>query len=205
MELRHSISEADQPSKYVYFPLSGVISVHTRMREGVAVEIATIGREGMTGLEIFLGGDHTPASVFCQVPGRAARIGADAFREVVRDSVPLTTLLLRYTLTRLTQLAQSAVCNRIHSIEERCARWLLMTHDGVSGDRFELTQEFLAEMLGTRRAGVSIAAGVLQRAGFIRYSRGRVEVVDRAGLESAACECYGVIAREYERLIGTPS
>ena len=133
------------------------------------------------------------------------RIGAEAFRQAVQDSVPLTALLLRYTQARLTHLSQSAVCNRVHSIEERCARWLLMTHDAVPGDRFELTQEFLAEMLGVRRAGVSIAAGILQRAGFIRYSRGRIEVVDRAGLESAACECYGVIAREYERLIGSPS
>ena len=205
MEIRHSVSEPDQPSKFVYFPLSGVISVHTRMGEGIAVEIATIGREGMSGLEIFLGGDHTPASVFCQVPGRAARIGADTFRQVVRDSVPLSALLLRYTQARLTQLSQSVVCNRIHSIEQRCARWLLMTHDGVPGDRFGLTQEFLAEMLGVRRAGVSVAAGILQRDGFIRYSRGRVEVVDRAGLESAACECYGVVAREYDRLIGSPS
>ena len=205
MEVRHLVFEPDQPSQYVYFPLSGVVSVHTRMREGVAVEIATIGREGMVGLEIFLGGEQTPASAFCQVPGRAARIGADTFRQFVRHSEPLTMLLLRYTQATLTQVSQSAACNRVHSIEERCARWLLMTHDRVPGDRFELTQEFLAEMLGTRRASVSVAAGVLQRAGFIRYSRGRVEVVDRAGLESAACECYAVIAREYERLIGAPS
>jgi CRP-like cAMP-binding protein len=205
MELRHSVFKPDQPSQYVYFPLSGVISVHTRMREGVAVEIATIGREGMVGLEIFLGGEQTPASAFCQVAGRAARIGADAFRQVVRDSVPLTALLLRYTQATLTQVSQSVACNRLHSIEERCARWLLMTHDRVEGNRFELTQEFLAEMLGVRRASVSIAASILQRAGFIRYSRGRIEVVDRAGLERAACECYGVVAREYDRLIGLPS
>jgi CRP-like cAMP-binding protein len=116
--------------------------------------------------------------------------------------MPLTTLLLRYTQARLTQVAQSVVCNRIHSNDQRCARWLLMTHDGVAGDRFELTQEFLAEMLGVGRARVSVAASTLQRAGFIRYSRGRVEVVDRAGLERAACECYAVIAREFDRLIG---
>ena len=201
MEVRHCVFEADRPSQYVYFPLSGVISIHTKMSEDVAVEIATIGREGMVGLEVFLGGGQTPAAAFCQVPGRAARIGADAFRAVVRDNAPLTALLLRYTQAMLIQVAQSSACNRVHSLEERCARWLLMTHDRVPGDRFALTQEFLAELLGVRRPSVSIAASILQRAGFVRYSRGRIEIVDRAGLESVACECYGVIAREYERLI----
>jgi CRP-like cAMP-binding protein len=202
MEVRHRVFEADHPSEYVYFPLSGVISIHTRMREGMAVEIATVGREGMVGLEIFLGGGPTHASAFCQVPGRALRVDAASFRRAVRDSEPLTALLLRYVQAVLGQISQSAACNRVHSMEERCARWLLMTHDRMNGDRFDLTQEFLAEMLGVRRPSVSVAASILQRAGLIRYSRGRVEVIDRAGLESAACECYGVIAREYDRLIG---
>jgi CRP-like cAMP-binding protein len=202
MEVRHCVFEPDRPSQHVYFPLSAVISIHTRLRDGVGIEIATIGREGMVGLEVFLSGEQMPASAFCQVAGRAARIGSDAFRGLARECEPLTALLLRYTQATLVQVAQSAVCNRVHSVEERCARWLLMTHDRVPGDRFELTQEFLAEMLGVRRPSVSIAASILQRAGFIRYSRGRIEIVDRAGLESAACECYGVIAREYERLIG---
>lgn len=202
---RHSVFEPDQPSEYAYFPQAGVISIQRRMREGNAVEIDTIGREGMVGLEIFLGGEQTPSAAFCQVAGRAARVRAERFRQAVRDSAPLTNLLLRYTQVTLNQVAQSAACNRTHSIEERCARWLLMTHDRVDDDRFDLTQEFLAEMLGTRRAGVSLAASILQRGGFIRYSRGRVEIVDRAGLESAACECYAVIAREYDRLIGAPS
>jgi CRP-like cAMP-binding protein len=203
MEVRHSVFEPDRPSQHVYFPLSAVISVVAKMGEGVAVEIATVGREGIVGLEVFLGGGQTPASAYCQVAGRTARIGADAFREVVRDSAPLTTVLLRYTQATLTQVGQSVACNRVHLLEERCARWLLMTHDRVSGDQFLLTQEFLAEMLGVRRPSVSIAASILQRAGFIRYSRGLIEILDRVGLESAACECYGVIAREYERLIGS--
>jgi CRP-like cAMP-binding protein len=203
MEVRHSVFEADRPSQYVYFPLSAVISVHRKMREAVAVEIAAIGREGMVGLEVFLGGEQTPADAFCQIPGRAARIDAEAFRELVRDSAPLTALLLRYTQATLTELGQSLACNRVHLLEERCARWLLMTHDRVPGDHFDLTQEFLAEMLGVRRPSVSMTASILQRAGFIRYNRGRIEILDRAGLESAACECYGVIAREYERLIGS--
>jgi CRP-like cAMP-binding protein len=205
LEVRYCIFEPDRPSEYVYFPLSSVISVHTKMREGMVVEVATVGREGMVGLEIFLGGQQTPASAFCQIAGPAVRINTDEFCQTVRDSAPLTALLLRYTQAVLTQVSQSVACNRVHSVEERCARWLLMTHDRVNGDRFDLTQEFLAEMLGVRRPTVSIAASILQRAGFIRYSRGRVEVVDRAGLESATCECYGVIAREYDRLIGSAS
>jgi CRP-like cAMP-binding protein len=205
MEPRHSVFVPGQPAKYIYFPLSGVISIHTKMRDSVAVEIATVGNEGMVGLEIFLGGEHTPAAAFCQVRGRAARIAVDAFRQLTRESAPFTALLLRYTQAVLTQVSQSAACNRVHSIDERCARWLLMTHDRVPGDHFVLTQEFLAEMLGTRRPSVSIAASILQRAGFIRYSRGRVEVVDRAGLEGASCECYAVIASEYDRLVGAAS
>ncbi|MBV9827289.1 MAG: Crp/Fnr family transcriptional regulator [Alphaproteobacteria bacterium] len=205
MAVRHTVFEPDQPGKYVYFPLSGVISIHTRMREGMAVEIATIGREGMVGLEIFLGGQQAHASGFAQLAGRALRLGSEDFRQVVRDSTPITSLLLRYTQAVLAQVSQSAACNRVHSIEERCARWLLMTHDRMDGDQFDLTQEFLGEMLGVRRPSVSTAASILQRAGFIRYSRGRVEVMDRVGLERAACECYAVIAGEYERLIGLSS
>lgn len=204
MEIRHRVFDPDRPPEYVYFPLSGVISIHKRLREGVAVEIATIGCEGMVGIEIFLGGGQTPASAFCQVPGQTARLPADFFRRVARESAAITDLLLRYTQATLTQVAQSSACNRVHSIEERCARWLLMTHDRVPGDQFVLTQEFLGEMLGVRRPSVSVAASILQRAGLIRYSRGRVEIVDRAGLESAACECYAVVAREYDRLIGVP-
>jgi CRP-like cAMP-binding protein len=205
MEPRHSVFVPGQPAKYIYFPLSGVISIHTKMRDSIAVEIATVGNEGMVGLEIFLGGEHTPAAAFCQVKGRSARIEAGVFRQLVRDSSAFTALLLRYTQAVLTQVSQSAACNRIHSTDERCARWLLMTHDRVPGDQFVLTQAFLAEMLGTRRPSVTIAAGILQRAGLIRYSRGRVEVVDRARLEGASCECYAVIASEYDRLIGASS
>ena len=170
------------------------------MQDGVAIEIVAIGREGMVGLPIFLGGEQTPATAFCQIPGRALRIDAEAFRVAVAVNPVLNTLLLRYTQALLTHVSQSAACNRVHPIEERCARRLLSTHDNVDGESFDLKQEFLAEMLGVRRPRVSVAAGILQRAGLIRYSRGRVQVVDRAGLESAACECYGIIAREYARL-----
>jgi CRP-like cAMP-binding protein len=200
VEVRHGVFEADVPIQHVYFPLSCVISVHTEMRDGTAVEIVAVGREGVVGLPVFLGGDQTPATAFCQVPGRSLRMEANAFRAAVAINPVLNTLLLRYTQALLTHVSQSAACNRVHPVEERCARWLLTTHDSVGGESFELTQEFLAEMLGVRRPRVSVAASILQRAGFIRYSRGRVQVVDRAGLESAACECYGVITREYTRL-----
>ena len=198
--LRHEVFSADGPIEHVYFPLSCVISVHTRMQDGIAIEIVAIGREGMVGLPIFLGGQQTPATAFCQIAGRALRIDAAAFRAAVAVNPVLNMILLRYTQALLTQVSQSAACNRVHPIAERCARWLLATHDNVDGESFELKQEFLAEMLGVRRPRVSVAAGILQRAGLIRYSRGRLQVIDRAGLESAACECYGVISREYARL-----
>ena len=198
--VRHEVFHANQPIKHVYFPQSCVISVHTKMQDDQAVEIAAIGREGMVGLPVFLGGQQTPATAFCQISGRSLRMEADAFRAAVADSSGFSTVLFRYTEALLTQVSQSAACNRLHPVEQRCARWLLSTHDSVGGQSFELKQEFLSEMLGIRRPRVSIAAGILQRAGLIRYSRGRVQVVDRAGLERAACECYGIIAREYARL-----
>ena len=199
--VRHEVFHANGPIEHVYFPQSCVISVHTRMQDDLAVEIAAVGREGMVGLPVFLGGQQTPATAFCQISGRSLRMEADAFRAAVANGSGFSTVLLRYTQALLTQVSQSAACNRVHSIEKRCARWLLSTHDSVDSEFFELTQEFLAEMLGVRRPSVSVAAGILQRAGFIRYSRGRVQIIDRAGLESAACECYGVIAREYARLV----
>lgn len=199
--VRHEVFRANEPIERVYFPLTCVISVHTRMQDGGAVEIVTVGREGMAGLPIFFGGEQTPATAFVQVPGRALRMSANGFRAAVAANPALNAILLRYSQALLTHVSQSAACNRVHAVEERCARWLLTTHDNVDRESFELTQEFLGEMLGVRRPRVSIAASILQRAGFIRYSRGRVQVIDRAGLESAACECYGVIAHEYARLL----
>lgn len=201
LKVRHQVYRAGGPIEHVYFPQSCLISIHARMGDGVAVEIAAVGREGLVGLPIFLGGEHTPSTAFCQIPGRSSRITAQAFRAAVAASSAFNTVLLRYTQALLTQISQSVACNRAHSIEERCARWLLLTHDSVLGDSFMLTQEFLAEMLGVHRPRVSIVASTLQQAGLIRYSRGRVRVVDRAGLENAACECYGIVTREYERLL----
>jgi CRP-like cAMP-binding protein len=199
--IKESLYEANQPISSVYFPCNVVISLLTVMEDGAAVEVGTIGNEGMVGLPIVLGTETFPGKAFCQIPGAAMRMEAQqAFREEIRRDGPLQDLVRRYTHTLFTQVAQSAACNRLHSIEERCARWLLMAHDRVGADEFALTQEFLSQMLGVRRPSVSIAAGMLQKAGFIRYRRGKIAVLDRPGLESASCECYQVIRQEFDRL-----
>jgi CRP-like cAMP-binding protein len=186
----------------VYFPHRGVISMLTVMPDGSAVESATVGPEGMAGIPVFLGAEQMASNAFVQVPGEAARIEAGAFRRVIADSPALHRLLLRYTLALMNQMMQSAACNRTHAVEERCARWLLMTQDRVHGDTFPLTQEFLAQMLGVRRPTVSIAAGMLAKAGLISYVRGEMMILDRQALETASCECYRIIADEFEMLIG---
>jgi CRP-like cAMP-binding protein len=165
------------------------------------VEVGTVGNEGMLGLPVFLGADSSPGAAFCQVPGRALRMPAEALRAAASVEGPLRDLLQRYAQALMDQIAQSAACNRAHSTEERLCRWLLMTHDRVGADRFPLTQEFLGQMLGVRRAGVSATASILQRAGFIRYSRGTITITDRAGLESASCGCYRVVRDEFDRLL----
>jgi CRP-like cAMP-binding protein len=200
LSLRQTIYEAEQPIEYVYFVRVGVISMVSVMQDGTIIEVATVGNEGMVGLPVFLGADTIAMHAFVQIPGAAMRMKATALREEVRNGGALAALLQRYTQALLIQIAQGAACNRVHSIEERCARWLLMTHDRVGADEFPLTQKFLSQMLGARRASVNRAARVLQQAGFIRYRRGQITILDREGLESAACECYTVIKREYERL-----
>lgn len=189
---------------HVYFPLDAVLSMLTVVGDGRAVEFATVGREGMSGSSETLTGAGTPMRVIAQVPGHAVRITARALRDLTRASQEALRLLLRYNQSVLVQAAQIAACNRLHPVEERCARWLLMTHDRVTRDEFMLTQEFLSQMLGVRRARVNVAAGILQRAGLIRYSRGRIRLVDRPGLEAAACECYGVVRAEHDRLASGP-
>lgn len=189
---------------YVYFPLDAVLSMLTVVGDGRAVEFATVGREGMSGSSETLTGAGTPMRVIAQVPGSTVRITARALRDLAKANAEALRLLLRYNQSVLVQAAQIAACNRLHPVEERCARWLLMTHDRVTRDEFMLTQEFLSQMLGVRRARVNVAAGILQRAGLIRYSRGRIRLADRAGLEAAACECYSVVRAEYDRLASGP-
>jgi CRP-like cAMP-binding protein len=172
------------------------------MASGAAVEVGTIGNEGMAAIGAFLGADSSINDIFVEVPGGAVRAEAAVFAAGIDRQPALRGLLHRYTDAYLTQVAQTAACNGLHGIESRCARWLLMTHDRVwEAARFSLTHEYLAMMLGVRRSGVTVAAGALRRAGRIRYSRGTIRVLDRAGLEAAACECYGIVRRHFDRML----
>lgn len=202
LRFREDIYQSAEPTNHVWFPTVGVVSLVTEFMEGEPVEIATIGPEGMVGIQIFLGNDQMPARAFVQVPGRALCMKADDFHRMVKENPGFERLLLRYTLALMNQISQAAACNRAHGVEERLARWLLMTQDRVHSPEFPLTQEFLAQMLGVRRPTVSIAAGMLSKAGLIHYVRGRITVLDRAGLEKASCECYRVISDEFQRLVG---
>lgn len=201
LEFKHVVYEAEQRIDYVYFPRSGVYSLLSILKDGSMIEVGTVGNEGMLGMPVFLGSDRSPTRVIVQVPGNALKMGINDFRDEFSRSGALYELLQRYTNAMFRQLSQSVACNRLHSLEQRCSRWLLHTHDRVSSDNFPLTHEFLASMLGVRRAGVTEVAGTLQRKGLIRYSRGRVTVLDRGGLESSSCECYRVIADEFDRVL----
>ena len=201
LKTRDLVFDINEPIRYVYFVNHGVVSVVSVMSDGNAVETATIGFEGMVGMPVFHRTDRTVAQAFCQVPGDALRMSADAFRAAVEDAPALTTILHRYAQALFTQVAQSSACNRLHTARQRCARWLLQTHDRAGSDEFALTQDFLAQMLGVRRATVSEVAARLQDVGLIRYVYGRIAIVDRPALEEAACECYSIIRREYDRLI----
>jgi CRP-like cAMP-binding protein len=198
--IKDILYEPNAPIEYVYFPLNGVMSMVSILKGGAHIEVATTGNEGMLGLPVFLGRDSTPLQAFSQVPGESLRMKASAFKRHLKAEPALTTVLQRYTQAMMVQIAQGTACNRAHSIQQRCCRWLLMTHDRVFSDDFLLTQEFLGQMLGVRRATVSEVAGELQRAGLIQYSRGRVTITDRQGLERCACECYAIIRDEYDGL-----
>jgi CRP-like cAMP-binding protein len=206
MPLAKVVFEPNQPIEHVYFPEEGVVSIVGLVEDGSAVETATVGNEGMAGVPVFLGAMQMAGQAFVQVAGSAWRIPSTVLRDEVRRGGALAAALGRYTQALFTLVAQSSACNRKHAVEQRCARWLLMTHDRVGGDTFALTQLTLSQMLGVRRATVSEAAGALQQAGLIEYSRGRITVLDRAGLEAAACVCYAVIRAEFARLVdGTPA
>jgi CRP-like cAMP-binding protein len=202
LTVKQQIYAANGPITHLYFPVAGVISLVQGELDGQVVEVATIGNEGMAGLPVFLGLESTPGQAFVQIAGAAQRMPSDVFRREVGAGTLLHDLLHRYTQALMVQMAQGAACNRLHPIDARCARWLAMTRDRVPSDTFELTQEFLGQMLGTRRAAVNEAMGTIQEAGLIRYTRGVITVRDRAGLEAAACECYGIIRAQYERALG---
>ena len=199
---KERVFEGGAPAEHVYFPHEGVISIVATDADGGAVEVATVGREGMTGIALVLGSDTMASDAMVQVSGRGSRMDAGAFREAVEASATLRQQMLRYVLAVLTQVSQNAACNQLHHINTRCARWLLTAHDRVAGDSYALTQEYLAMMLGVTRPSVSAAAAALQKAGLIRYSRGVITILDRVGLEAASCECYRIIEDEFVRLRG---
>lgn len=189
----------EQKIEHVYFVTSGVVSLLAALENGATVEAGVIGPEGMAGISVILGADSTPNQALIQADGHALRMSSEDIRTEFRKGGKLRDLLLRYTHTLFTQVAQTAACNRLHSIEQRLARWLLLTQDRVDSDEFVLTQDFLSRMLGVRRAGVSVAANTLKQAGLIDYRRGSIIVLDRKGLEKYSCECYGIVRAEYDR------
>jgi CRP-like cAMP-binding protein len=188
--------------EYVYFPNSGVVSFVAHMKEGASIEVGLAGSEGMVGLPILFGDDVSQNEAIVQIADGAMRMKASALTEELTRDGELKPLLMRFALALMKQVSQTAACNRNHHIAERLARWLLTCHDRVHGDELKLTQEFIAEMLGTRRSGVSEAAMMLQGAGLIRYSRGHITILDREGLEEFACECYATVKTEFDRLLG---
>jgi CRP-like cAMP-binding protein len=200
--IRDEIYEPNKPFKHVYFPETAIASVVNVLDDGTEIEVATIGYEGMVGLSVFLGTNQSPARSFWQIAGRAFRLDAAFLGKEKRAGSPLAAALGLYTQGFFAQIAQSVTCNRLHNLEQRCARWLLMMHDRAEGDDFSLKQQFLAQMLGVRRSGISEVAGRLQRKRLIKYSRGWMRIIDRGGLERLSCECYQAVAREYRRLLG---
>ena len=202
VEFKQLLIEPGEPIPYVWFPHDFVSSDIVEMADGSAVEVGTIGNEGMVGVPLFLRERTTTVKVFAQVPGTGERMRAEDFgREVLDRGGPLHDLLRRYTHAFMSQISQTAACNRLHTVERRMCRWVLMMHDRVKEDRFPLTQEFISQMLGTARTRVTMAALPLQDAGLIRYRRGKITILDRQGLESAACECYAIVRKEVSHVL----
>lgn len=200
LELRQELYSPNLPIEHVYFPVNGVLSMLAQLEEGFFVEVATVGNEGMIGLPLFLGTNSTPGTAYSQVPGDAYRLSAEEFRRNIEKPSQFTRVLHRYTQALMTQISQGTACNRAHGNRQRCARWLLLTHDRVGKDEFSLTQEFLSQMLGVRRATINEVAGQLSAGGSISYRRGIVRVEDRLRLESESCLCYSIIRNEYDRM-----
>jgi CRP-like cAMP-binding protein len=201
LDYKKVLYEARREIRYIYFPIDGVASLVLEMGNS-GVEVGTIGNEGMVGIPLVLGDRQAPSTVYVQVPGQALRIDGRAFRKEVKRSPTLNAVALRYIHAFFNQVAQSAACAHLHKVEQRCCRWLLMTRDRMPSDEFLLTQEFLGMMLGVRRSSVSMTMTDLQKAGLVGYSRGRVKILDRKGLQKRACECYKTSKREFDRLLG---
>jgi CRP-like cAMP-binding protein len=201
LSLGDSIYESGAPLKQVFFPTSSVISLLYVMLDGASAEIAVVGWEGVVGVSLFMGGNTTPSRAIVQSAGQSLVLSAKHVHDEFARGGPLHSLLLKYTQALITQMAQTAVCNRHHSVDQQLCRWLLLSLDRLNSNQLLMTQQLIADMLGVSRGGVTEAAGKLQAAGIIDYSRGRITVIDRLALEDAVCECYDVVRREYDRLL----
>jgi CRP-like cAMP-binding protein len=196
-----SLHEPCGSLNYVYFLNNTLVSLLSFSEEGTVLDVATVGNEGVIGIPIFLETNVVLYQATVQIPGEAVRIRADLLKQEFNRGGSLQKVLLRYTHALVNQIFQSAVCNRFHTVEERLCRWLLIAHDTAKSDTLQLTQEFLSQMLGTRRAGVTVAIGILQNAGLIRHNRGQITIIDKANLESASCECYGLIRSVFDHFL----
>ena len=201
MPLGEVLYEPGARLRHVYFPTTSIVSLLYVMEDGASAEIAVVGNEGMLGISLFMGGETTPSRAVVQSAGFGVRLKAHLLKEEFARFGPMMHLLLRYTQALITQMAQTAVCNRHHSVDQQLCRWLLLSLDRLSTNELSMTQELIANMLGVRREGVTEAAGKLQDAGLIRYHRGRITVLDRPGLEARSCECYQVVKTEFDRLL----
>jgi CRP-like cAMP-binding protein len=201
MPLGQVLYESGATLTHVYFPTTSIVSLLYVMENGASAEIAVVGNEGLVGVSLFMGGESTPSRAVVQSGGHGFRLKAQWMKDEFARAGPVLHLLLRYTQALITQMAQTAVCNRHHSLDQQLCRWLLLSLDRLRANEVAMTQELIANMLGVRREGVTAAAQELQQAGLISYARGRITVLDRAGLENRTCECYAVVKREYDRLL----
>jgi CRP-like cAMP-binding protein len=201
MPLGQVLYEAGDTLKYMYFPMTSIVSLLYVMENGASAEIAVVGKEGLVGVSLFMGGESTSSRAVVQSAGIGCRLNSKVMKSEFDRAGPVLHLLLRYTQALLTQMAQTAVCNRHHSLDQQLCRWLLLSLDRLDGNELVMTQELIANMLGVRREGVTEGALQLQKEGLIRYARGHITVLDRIGLEKRTCECYAVVKREYDRLL----
>jgi len=205
LPLGKALYEPGDALRYVYFPVDSIVSLLYVLENGASAEISVVGNEGLIGIALFMGGETTPSRAIVQSAGHAYRLPGTLIKEEFHRNGGLQLLLLRYTQSLITQMAQTAVCNRHHSVDQQLCRWLLLSLDRLAANELVMTQELIANMLGVRREGVTEAAGKLQKLGVIRYSRGRITVLDRPALEHLCCECYSVVKRESDRIEGLPA
>jgi CRP-like cAMP-binding protein len=201
LSLGRAVYESGRVFSNVYFPITSIVSLLYVLENGASAEISVVGNDGVVGIALFMGGESMPNRAIVQSAGKAYRLDGQTLKQEFNRSGAFQHLLMRYTLALFSQMAQTAVCNRHHSVDQQLCRWLLLSHDRLSGDELNMTQELIVDMLGVRREGVIEAAGKLQQAGLIHYSRGKITIADRPGLEARVCECYAVVRKEFKRLL----